>query len=81
MADINPPIGGTDEADPKKPWKALVPVVVGILYAVIEAVQIQLGTGEWDNDDWIAVALALVSAIGVYLTRNPKVSERRANGL
>lgn len=74
MADVNPVVT-TGEADPKKPWKALVPIVIGVLYAVIEAVQISLGDGSWDNDDWMAVIAAAITALGVYLVRNPKVGE------
>jgi hypothetical protein len=66
------------EADPKKPWKALVPIIFGILYAVFEAVQIALGDGSWDNDDTTAVVVALLSAVVVFLTRNPKIAERGA---
>ena len=73
MTDITPE---PYEADPKKPWKALVPLAFGILYAVIEAVQISIGDGAWDNDDTIAVVLSVITAIGVYVTRNPKIAER-----
>ena len=80
MAAVNPvPAAAGDEADPKKPWKALVPIVLGVLYAVIEAVQIATGDGAWDNDDTMAVIAAAVTALGVYLVRNPRVSERRSN--
>jgi len=76
MPNLAGPTPNVDEADPKKPWKALVPIVVGVLYAVVEAVQIATGDGAWDNDDTLAVIAAAITALGVYLVRNPKVGER-----
>lgn len=80
MADLNPAVASS-EADPKKPWKALIPVLFAALYAVAEVVQISLGDGAWDGDDTKAVVGALITAVVVYFTRNPKIAERRANGL
>jgi hypothetical protein len=82
MAAVNPvPAASVDEADPKKPWKALIPVLFAALYAVAEAIQIATGDGAWDTDDTKAVVGALITAVVVYFVRNPKVGERRANGL
>ena len=76
---MSQPVVPEPVADPQRPWKALVPVVFAAIYAVIEAVQISVGDGAWDNDDTIAVVISLVTAVGVYLTKNPIV--RGANGL
>ena len=75
-------IPGTIVDDPKRPWKAVVPLVFAVLYAAIQAGQIALGDGSWDSDDTTAVIISVLTAVGVYLKANPKTfATGRANGL
>jgi hypothetical protein len=59
--------------DPQKPLKALIPVAIGILYAVVEAARIAFGDQQWDMNDTIAVILAALTAAAVYFVPNPKI--------
>lgn len=44
--------------------------VVAIIGAVIIAVNVALEDGIFTNDEWFAVAVAAVTAVGVYLFPN-----------
>lgn len=67
--------------NPTKPWKAAVPIVLAALYALVEAVRIAYSDAVWDTNDTIAVVLAVITAVAVYLVPNPKVNADLANGL
>ena len=74
---LNTPNQTTSVVDePTKPWKALVPVVLGVLYAVWQAVQAAYSDNEWTQQDTITVVGAAIAALLVYLVPNPKAVER-----
>jgi hypothetical protein len=60
-------------ADPSKPWKALVPIVLGVVYAVWQAVAAAMGAGPWTTQDTVTVVGAAITALIVYLVPNPQV--------
>lgn len=61
------------EADKKRPWKALVPIVIGVLYTVIEAIQVAYDDNAWDKNDTFTVVLLALSAVMAYFVPNPIV--------
>jgi hypothetical protein len=64
------------EADPKRPYKALVAFVLSFIVALSAAVagKTDLDTMGWQG--WLVVVLgALATAAATYLVRNPKVGE------
>jgi len=81
MPDLNPvPVAAV--ADPKRPWKAIVAVLIPIAITVVQLVQSSLYDGAWTNEDTFNVVLALLGALAVYFVPNPIVSDdQRANGL
>lgn len=62
--------------DPKRPWKALVAVLIPIAITVVQLVQSGLNDGAWTSEDTFVVVLAVLGAVGVYLAPNPKVVGR-----
>jgi|GraSoiStandDraft_24_1057298.scaffolds.fasta_scaffold24012_4 hypothetical protein len=69
-------------ADPKRPWKAIVAVLIPIAITVVQLVQSSLNDGAWTNEDTFNVILAVLGAVGVYLVPNPIVkAEERGNSL
>jgi hypothetical protein len=65
--------------DPKRPWKAIVAAAIAVLIIVVQVVQSQWADGSWTREDTFVTALALLSALGVYLTPNPKVTAAPQN--
>lgn len=67
--------------DPKRPWKAIVALLIPIAITVVQLVQSGLNDGSWTTEDTFTVVLAVLGAVGVYMVPNPKVGANRANGL
>ena len=66
--------------DPKKPWKAIVALLIPVAITVVQLVQSALNDGAWTSEDTFNVILAVLGAVAVYLVPNPKV-DAKANGL
>ena len=77
---ITPESTTTVVDDPKRPWKALVAILIPVAITVVQLVQSGLNDGAWTSEDTFVVVLAVLGAAGVYLAPNPKVVER-GNGL
>lgn len=74
--------GGHVVADPKRPWKAIVAILIPIAITVVQLVQSSLNDGSWTNEDTFNVVLAVLGAVAVYFVPNPIVVDTdRANGL
>lgn len=73
----------TVQADPKKPWKAIVAILIPIAITVVQLVQSNLYDGTWTTEDTFNVVLAVLGAVAVYFVPNPIVNSDtdRANGL
>lgn len=59
--------------DPKKPYKAIVAVLIPILITCVQLYQSQIGDGVWTTEDTTNVVLAVLGAVAVYVVPNPKV--------
>jgi hypothetical protein len=71
MTDLNPTPVPVTVPDPKRPWKALVPIALGIIYTVWQAIEVALGDNEWSEQDTLTVIGALITALLVYFVPNP----------
>jgi uncharacterized membrane protein len=65
--------------DPKRPWKAVVAILIPVAVAVVQAIAAAYTDEQWDVNDTIVVVLALLGALGVYLVPNPKAVADRAH--
>lgn len=61
------------EDDPKRPWKAVVAIVLAVAITLVQVIQSQWGDGNWTREDTIVTVLAFLSALTVYLVPNPKI--------
>lgn len=78
----NPIPAPTDVVDdPKRPWKAIIAILIPVAITIVQLVQSSLNDGSWTNEDTFNVILAVLGAVAVYFVPNPKVVDRRANGL
>lgn len=73
-----PVVPGSIVDDPKRPWKAIVALLIPVAITVVQLVQSALNDGTWTNEDTFTVVLAALGAVGVYFVPNPKTF---ANGL
>lgn len=64
------------EADPKRPWKAIVAFVLSFVVALSASVAGKETLEGLDVNGWLLIVLgALGTAAGTYLTRNPLNAE------
>jgi hypothetical protein len=61
--------------DPKRPYKAIVAVVVAVLVIGIQAALSALGDGVWTTEDTLTTIVAVLGAIAVWATPNPKIPQ------
>lgn len=62
------------EDDPRKPWKAIVALLIPVAITVVQLVQSNFNDGAWTSEDTFNVILAVLGALAVYLVPNPKVT-------
>lgn len=74
MVDPTPVSNVVD--DPKRPWKAIVALLVAVAIAVVQAAMSLIGDGNWTTEDTLVTVLAGLGVLGVYFTTNPKVTAR-----
>ena len=74
MTNIEPTPAPADVIDdPKRPWKAIVAVVLAVAIVAVQAIQTALNDQVWNTEDTMVVILAVLGALSVYLVPNPKV--------
>ena len=75
------PVPNAGEADPS-PWKARkawIPIIVASCMQSSRRPD-RPGDGAWDNDDTLAVIAAAITALVVYLVRNPRSASAAPTG-
>jgi hypothetical protein len=73
-----PVVPESAEADPVKPYKAIVALLAPALVAFLDVLVDNGKHDEWPS--WVLLLLAaLLAGVSTYVVRNPKKGERRHN--